>query len=60
MCVCVCVCVCACARVYKHTPLYIYIYDLLCCIPETNTTLYINYQIRSDQSLNRVRLLATR
>ena len=26
-----------------HISLYQYITELFCCIPETNTTLYINY-----------------
>ena len=39
--------------------LYIDRSQSLCCTPETNTALEINYEIRSDQSLSRIRLFAT-
>ena len=51
VCVCVCVCVHACMCVCMHIPstkrsilkIIVCLLDSLCCIPETNTILQINY-----------------
>ena len=32
-----------CVYIYIHTYIHTYIHESLCCAPEDNTTLYINY-----------------
>ena len=32
-----------CVYIYIYIYIYIYVSESLCCTPETNTTLYINY-----------------
>ena len=42
------ICIYVCIYVYIHTRTRTHIYESLCCNPETNTTLQINYYFNKN------------